>query len=410
MSDRNGPVGRTAEDAEIAEGGFDTRAVRSGQRRTAEGEHSDPIFLNSSYVFASAEEAAARFAGELEGNVYSRYTNPTVRAFERRIASLEGAEDAVATASGMAAILCSCLGLLQAGDHVLCSQSVFGATVSLFGKYLSRFGVETDFVSGTAVDHWRSQIRPETRLLFVETPSNPLNQVVDIAVFSSLARENGCLLAVDNCFCTPALQRPLEWGADLVIHSATKYLDGHGRCLGGVVLGAAEHMDEIRGALRSTGPSLSPFNAWVFHTGLETLSLRMQTHSDRALSLARWLKERPEVQRVYYAGLEDHPGHAMAARQQSGRFGAVLAFDLGGGRQRAWGFIDSLRLLSLTANLGDTKTTVVHPATTTHGRLSAEMRQAIGIGEDLVRIAVGLEDLTDIYQDLERGFAQIRGG
>jgi len=380
----------------------DTLAVRAGQVRSAEGEHSEALYLTSSYVFASAAEAAARFSGELEGNVYSRYTNPSVRTFEHRIAALEGAEQAVATASGMAAILSTCMALLRAGDHLVCSRSVFGTTTVLLNKFLAKFGVETSFVELTDLDDWRRAIGPRTRLLLLETPSNPLCEIADLAALSDLARSRGVLLAVDNCFCTPALQRPLDWGADIVIHSATKYLDGQGRCLGGVVLGRAELMAEVLGFIRSAGPTLSPFNAWVFTKGLETLRLRMEAHSAAALALAHWLDAHPAVERVFYAGLPGHPGHELAARQQRA-FGGVLSFRVRGGREQAWRVIDATQILSLTANLGDTKTTIVHPATTTHGRLSDAERARSGITENLIRIAVGLEDLDDIRRDLARG-------
>lgn len=383
-----------------------TLAVRAGYRRTGEGEHSEALFLTSSYVFASAAEAAARFSGDLPGNVYSRYTNPTVRAFEERLAALEGAEQAVATASGMAAILGTCMALLRAGDHIVCSRSVFGTTTVLLSKYLAKFGVETTFVALTDHAAWVAAIRPQTRLLFLETPSNPLNEVADIRALAALAHARGALLAVDNCFCTPALQRPLELGADIIIHSATKYLDGQGRCLGGVVLGRAELMAEVLGFIRSAGPSLSPFNAWVFLKGLETLRLRMAAHSASALQLAHWLAAQPAVEKVFYAGLPDHPGHDLASRQQSA-FGGVLAFRVRGGREQAWQVIDSTRILSLTANLGDAKTTIVHPATTTHGRLSAADKAEAGISENLIRIAVGLEDIADIQADLARGLASL---
>lgn len=381
---------------------LDTLAVRAGQVRTAEGEHSEALFLTSSYVFASAAEAAARFSGEHEGNVYSRYTNPSVRTFEQRIAALEGAEQAVATASGMAAILSTCMALLQAGDHVVCSRSVFGTTTVLFSKFLAKFGVTTSFVELTDLDSWRAAIRTDTRLLFLETPSNPLAEIADLAALAELARNRGVLLAVDNCFCTPALQRPLDWGADIVIHSATKYLDGQGRCLGGVVLGRAELMAEVLGFLRSAGPTMSPFNAWVFTKGLETLRLRMEAHSASALALAQWLQGHPAVEQVFYAGLPDHPGHDLARRQQRA-FGGVLSFRVRGGREQAWQVLDATRFLSLTANLGDAKTTIVHPATTTHGRLSAEDKARSGITENLIRVAVGLEDPADIQADLARG-------
>ena len=382
---------------------FDTRAVRAGQHRTGEGEHSEPIFTTSSYVFGSAAEAAARFAGEAPGNIYSRFTNPTVRAFEERLAALEGGECAVATGSGMAAILSTCLGLLAAGDHIVASRSIFGSTVVLFNKYLARCGIETTFVPLTDPEAWAAAIRPQTRLLFLETPSNPLGEVADIAALAELAHAHDALLVVDNVFCTPALQRPLALGADIVVHSATKYLDGQGRCVGGAVVGDARRVgEEVFGFLRTAGPSLSPFNAWVFLKGLETLALRMERHSASALALARWLQEQPGVTRVFYPGLPDHPQHALAARQQSA-FGGVLAFEVAGGREAAWRIIDSTRLLSITANLGDARSTITHPATTTHGRLTDAERAEAGIGDGLIRISVGLEDVADIQDDLARG-------
>ena len=338
--------------------------------------------------------------------MYSRYTNPTVRNFERRIAALEGAEDAVATSSGMAAVLSTCMALLKAGDHVVCSRSVFGATISLFGKYMEKFGVEVSFVSLTDIDEWRAAIKDNTALLFLETPSNPLCEVADLAALSKLARSAGALLAVDNCFCTPALQRPLELGADIVVHSATKYLDGQGRCVGGVVLGSAAHMEEVLGFLRSCGPTMSAFNAWVFLKGLETLRLRMESHSSNAMILAQWLREQEQVEAVFYAGLDDHPGHALAQAQQSA-FGGVLSFRVSGGREEAWRFIDATQLISLTANLGDAKSTIVHPATTTHWRLTEEERAQAGVTENLIRISAGLEDVDDLKQDLARGIAAL---
>ena len=385
---------------------LDTLAVRSGIRRTHEGEHSEPIFATSSYVFDNAAHAAARFSGEESGNVYSRYTNPTVRAFEERLAALEGAEQAVATASGMAAILSTCMALLKSGDHVVCSRDVFGTTVNLFGKYMGKFGVEVTFVPLVDLAAWRAAVQPNTAMLFLETPSNPLCEVADLAAMSQLAKENECLLVVDNCFCTPALQLPLSLGADIVVHSATKYLDGQGRCVGGAVVGRAEHMSEVLTFLRTCGPTLSPFNAWVFLKGLETLRLRMDAHSCAALEIAQWLQQQPAVEKVYYAGLQDHPGHALAAKQQAA-FGGVLSFLVKGGRDAAWQFIDATSLMSLTANLGDAKTTIVHPATTTHSRLSPQQREQAGIRDGLIRIAVGLENVVDLKADMQRGFAGI---
>lgn len=385
--------------------GFSTLAIRTGHTRTAEGEHSEAIFATSSYVFASAAEAAARFAGEASGNIYSRFTNPTVRAFEERLAAMEGGECAVATASGMSAILALCLGLLKGGDHIVSSRSIFGSTTMLFNKYLTRFGIGTSYVSLAALDEWAAAIRPETRLLFVETPSNPLTEMTDVRALADLAHQRGCLLAVDNCFATPALQRPLALGADLVIHSATKYLDGQGRCVGGAVVGDRKLVgEEVFGVLRTAGPSMSPFNAWIFLKGLETLRLRMQAHSHSALALARWLQDQPRVIRTYYPGLDSHPQHHLLRDQQE-LGGAVVSFEVAGGREAAWRVIDAARMLSITANLGDTKTTITHPATTTHGRLSPDERAAMGISDGLVRIAVGLEDLRDIQADLSLGLA-----
>ena len=397
-------MNRDTDDSALDAVHLDTLAVRAGIERTAEGEHAEPIFTTSSYVFDSAAQAAARFSGEAAGNVYSRYTNPTVRTFEQRIAALEGAEAAVATASGMAAILSTCMALLKSGDHVVCSRDVFGTTINLFGKYLAKFGVEVSFVP--LLDHasWREAIRPNTAMLFMETPSNPLCEVADLAAMSALARDNGCLLVVDNCFCTPALQRPLSHGADIVVHSATKYLDGQGRCVGGAVVGSHEHMDEVLTFLRTCGPTMSAFNAWVFLKGLETLRLRMEAHSRSALELALWLRQQSAVENVYYAGLEDHPGHELARRQQSA-YGGVLSFQVKGGREQAWQCIDATRIMSLTANLGDAKTTIVHPATTTHGRLSEQDKAAAGITDNLIRVAVGLEHVEDLKTDLQRGFA-----
>jgi O-succinylhomoserine sulfhydrylase len=387
--------------------GFSTLAIRTGHDRTAEGEHSEAIFATSSYVFATAAEAAARFAGDEPGNIYSRFTNPTVRAFEARLAALEGGECAVATASGMSAILSLCLGLLKAGDHIVSSRSIFGSTTVLFTKYLSRFGITTSYVPLPDLDAWAAAIQPDTRLLFVETPSNPLTEMCDLPALADLAKRRGCWLAVDNCFATPALQRPLDLGADLVIHSATKYLDGQGRCVGGAVVGGRKLVgEEVFGVLRTAGPSMSPFNAWVFLKGLETLRLRMRAHSAAALALARWLEEQPQVVRTHYPGLASHPQHHLVGTQQE-TGGAIVTFEVAGGREAAWRVIDGACMLSITANLGDTKSTITHPATTTHGRLSLEERAAIGISDGLIRVAVGLEEVADIQDDLARGLARL---
>ncbi len=397
MSDKETQLREILRDAHI-----DTLAIRAGYRRTGEGEHGEAMFLTSSYVFDSAEQAAARFSGAEPGNVYSRYTNPTVRAFEERLAAMEGAEMGVATASGMAAILSTCVALLKAGDHIVCSRSVFGTTTVVFSKYLAKFGVETTFVALTDSNAWASAIKPSTKLLFLETPSNPLNEIADIPAIAALAKKHGCQLVVDNCFCSPALQKPLELGADIVVHSATKYLDGQGRCLGGAVLGKREKMEEVLAFLRSAGPSMSPFNAWVFLKGLETLRLRMDAHSHNALQLAQFLQEQDGIERVFYAGLSSHPQHQLAAKQQRA-FGGVMAFSVRGDKEAAWRFINATRVCSITANLGDVKTTIVHPATTTHGRISEQERKDAGITDNLIRVAVGLEDIDDLKEDLRRG-------
>jgi O-succinylhomoserine sulfhydrylase len=382
---------------------FDTLAVRAGQKRTAEGEHSEPVFTTSSYVFASAAEAAARFSGEQPGNIYSRFTNPTVRTFEQRLAALEGAESCVATASGMSAILSTCLGLLKTGDHIVSSRSIFGSTTLLFTNYLAKLGIETSFVDLADIADWQAAIRPETRLMFMETPSNPLTELADIAQLADLAHQNDILLAVDNCFCTPALQQPLKLGADIVIHSATKFLDGQGRCVGGAVVGHKDIVGEdVFGFLRTAGPTMSPFNAWVFLKGLETLNLRMKAHSANALALAQWLEQQAAVKRVFYPGLESHPQHQLAKTQQTG-FGGLLSFELKGGKDAGWNLIDATRLVSITANLGDTKSTITHPASTTHNRLTPEQREQAGIVDSLIRVAVGLEDIEDLKTDLARG-------
>jgi O-succinylhomoserine sulfhydrylase len=381
-----------------------TQGVRAGQVRTEFQEHAEALFLTSSFVFESAAQAQARFGGEA-GQVYSRYTNPTVSMFQDRLAALEGAQACVGTASGMSAILTMVMSLLKGGEHIVCSGAVFGATVQLFGNYFGRFGVETTFVSPTRIEDWERALRKNTRLLFLETPSNPLTEISDIAALAALAKKAGALLAVDNVYCTPVLQRPLELGADLVIHSATKHLDGQGRVLGGAVLGPAKLVNEqMVPFLRTAGPSLSPFNAWVILKGLETLDLRMRAQSAAALELARWLEGHPAVARVYYPGLESHPQYALAKRQQRAG-GAVLSFDVKGGRAGAWKLIDATRLISITANLGDVKSTITHPATTTHGRISPEARAAAGITEGLVRLAVGLEAVSDLKTDLERGLS-----
>lgn len=382
---------------------FDTLAIRTGHPHTAEGEHGEPIFPTSSFVFGSAAEAAARFSGEQPGNIYARFTNPTVRNFEQRLAALEGAESCVATASGMAAILSTCLGLLKAGDHILASRAIFGTTTVLFQKYLGKFGIDSSFVDLTDFSAWEQGVKPNTRLLFMETPSNPLTEIADIQQLADLAHAHDALLVVDNCFCTPALQQPLSLGADIVIHSATKFLDGQGRILGGAVVGNKELVGtEVFGVIRTAGPSMSPFNAWVALKGLETLSLRMKAHSANAQQLAEWLQQQAAVEQVFFPGLSSHPQHLLSKQQQSGP-GGLLSFTVKGGREQAWRIIDSTRMLSITANLGDVKTTITHPATTTHGRLSDEQKQQAGISEGLVRIAVGLEDINDIQRDLEAG-------
>ena len=384
----------------------DTNAIRGGYEPTHENEHSEALFLTSSYVFESAEMAAKSFSNEIEANVYSRYTNPTVRSFEQRLALMEEAEQAVATSSGMAASLAVIMALLEAGDHILCSRDVFGSTRILMDKYITKFGVEVTYVPLTDLAAWQSAVQPNTKMFFCETPSNPLSEIADIEALSQLSKQAQALLVVDNCFCTPVLQKPLKWGADIVVHSATKYIDGQGRALGGAVLGSALLMDQVQGFLRAAGPTMSPFNAWIFLKGLETLSLRMKAHSASANALAVWLSQHPKVSKVFFAGLPDHPGHSLAKKQQTD-FGAVVSFVVEGGREAAWKVIDATQMLSLTANLGDAKTTIVHPATTTHGRLSDESLADAGIEQGLIRIAVGLEDLGDIQDDLELGLSQL---
>ncbi len=381
---------------------LETRAVHTGTTRSQFNEHSEALFLTSSFVFDNAAQAAARFIGTEPGNIYSRFTNPTVTMFEERLAALEGAEQCVATASGMSAILACCMGLLQNGDHIIASRSIFGSTVNLFGTILKRFGVDTSFVSATDIGEWEAAARHNTKLLFLETPSNPLTEISDITAIAAIAKRHGALLAVDNCFCTPILQRPLELGADIVIHSATKYLDGQGRVLGGAVLGSKEVMGPVYQFLRTAGPTMSAFNAWIFLKGIETLAIRMAAHSANALLVAKWLEKQPNVSRVYYPGLPSHPQHQLAMLQQS-TGGGIVSFEVKGGRKAAWQLIDSTRIISITANLGDTKTTLTHPATTTHARITQEARDASGITESLLRIAVGLEAVNDIQDDLARG-------
>ena len=389
---------------------FDTRAVRAGTMRTAFNEHSEAVFLTSSFVFDSAAQAAARFSGAEEGYVYSRFTNPTVRMFEQRLASLEGAEECIATSTGMAAIMATCLATLKSGDHVVCAANVFGATLQLFSTVLARFGIDVSYVDATDPAAWRAAVTPRTRLLYCETPSNPLMEIVDLTAFAALGRETDALTVVDNCFCTPVLQRPLEFGVDAVIHSATKYLDGQGRVLGGAVLGSQKLIrEQVLPVLRTTGPSLSPFNAWVLLKGLETLGLRLRAQSAAALELAQWLTAQPQVSRVHYPGLPSHRQAELWARQQTSG-GAVVAFEVHGetpaaARARAWAVIDRVRLMSITANLGDTRTTITHPASTTHGRISPEARERAGIREGLIRIAVGLESVADIQRDLAQALA-----
>ena len=381
--------------------GRNTRAVRAGQVRTAENEHTEAIFPTSSFVFDNAAEAAARFKGDAPGNIYSRFTNPTVRTFEQRLAAMEGGERCIGTASGMSAILCTVLGLLKAGDHIVSSRSIFGTTVNLFANILPKFGIQTHFVPQSDYAAWEQAITPETRILFLETPSNPLTEIADIRKLAEIAHEKDILLIVDNCFCTPCLQLPLTLGADIVIHSATKYLDGQGRCLGGAIIGSEALLGEdIYGFLRTGGTSMSPFNAWVFLKGLETLSVRMKAHCENAQKVAEWLEGREGVEKVYFPGLASHPQHQLCQEQQEGP-GGIVSFDLQGGKEEAWKFIDATRIFSITANLGDTKSTITHPATTTHHKLSDEQRQEAGIKPGLIRLSIGLEDVDDLLADLQ---------
>lgn len=384
---------------------LETQAIRAGHQRSHEGEHSMPIYATSSYLFDSAADAAARFSGKQAGNIYSRFTNPTVNVFQERLALLENGERCLAFSSGMAAIMAVGMGLLQAGDHVLCSRSVFGNTVLLFQNYFGKFGVSTDFVDLADVSAWAAAIKPNTRFLFVETPSNPLMQLADIKALAALAHSHDSLLIVDNVFCTPVLQKPLDLGADIIVHSATKYLDGQGRCIGGAVIADDEIIEtKIYPFLRTGGATMSPFNAWIFLGGLETLAVRIKAHCDSAFDLAKWLQQQAGISKVYYPGLKSHPQHQLASQQQS-HYGGIVSFELAGGQEHAWRLIDSTRMLSITANLGDVKTTITHPATTTHGRLPPEARQAAGISDGLVRVSVGLENLDDIKADLLLGGA-----
>ena len=384
----------------------ETLALHTGIHRSQFNEHSEAMYLTSSFVFDSAAQAAARFSGNEPGNIYSRFTNPTVTAFEERLAMLEGAEACIATSSGMSAILACVMGLLSAGDHIVASRSLFGATVNLFNNILKRFNIDTTYVSATDINSWQAAIQPNTKLFFLETPSNPLTEVSDITELSKVAKKAGIWLAVDNCFCTPILQKPLELGADIVIHSATKYLDGQGRVLGGAVLGKRDLLMDggIYGFLRTAGPTLSAFNAWVILKGLETLKIRVEAHSANALQMAQWLESQPNVMRVFYPGLMSHPQHELAKHQQKSG-GGIVTFEVKGGREAAWRVIDSTRLISITANLGDAKSTLTHPATTNHARISQEARDAAGISDGLLRIAVGLEAVQDLQADLARGLS-----
>jgi len=385
-----------------------TLAIRAGQVRSQEGEHSEAIFTTSSFVFRDAAQAAARFSETEPGNIYSRFTNPTVRCFEERLAALEGAESCVATSSGMAAILSLGMTVLKSGDHLICSDAVFGSTINLINRYFVKFGIAVSYVAQDRPEEWQRALKPNTRLAFLETPSNPLAGISDIRAIADIVHQGGALLAVDNCFCTPALQKPFALGADVVIHSATKYLDGQGRCVGGAVVGSRELVGkQVFGFMRTAGPCMSPLNAWIFLKGLETLELRMNAHSAAALEIASWLEQQPGVTRVYYAGLPSHPQHALARRQQSA-FGGIVSFEVEGEQPAAWHLIDATRLISITANLGDAKSTITHPATTTHARITAAERERAGIRGGLIRISVGLEDVRDLKADIERGLKALR--
>jgi len=388
------------------ETGFETLAIRAGHERTNEAEHAEAIFPTSSYVFKSAAEAAARFSGAEPGNIYSRFTNPTVRAFEDRLAALEGAERCLATSSGMAAITATFFGLLKSGDHIISSSSIFGVTNVLMENFLKKMDIEISYVDLVDIQSWKNAIQDNTRLLFLETPSNPLGDIADIQLLADLAHDNNALLVVDNALCTPALQQPIKFGADIVIHSATKFIDGQGRCVGGAVLGKNDVVGtDVFAFLRTAGPSMSPFNAWVFLKGLETLKLRMNAHSENAFKVAQWLEQQDCVEKVYYCGLPSHAQYDLAQKQQSG-FGGIVSFEMKD-QEAAWKVIDATQMLSITGNLGDTRSTITHPATTTHGRLTPELQVAAGIKEGLIRLSVGLEDVDDIIADLQKGFSQL---
>ncbi len=381
---------------------FDTKAIREGYRTTGEQEHSEAIFLTSSFVFDSAEQAANRFSKEEPGNIYARFTNPTVDAFEKKLAALEGAQACVATSSGMAAIFATLMALLKTGDHIITSRNMFGTTIVLLNTIIAKFGVSVSFVDLSDLNAWENAINNNTKLFLLETPSNPLGQVVDLVALSKITKANNILLAVDNAILTPALQKPLELGADIVIHSATKYIDGQGRCLAGAVLGTEEIIEQVHGFVRTTGPSLSAFNAWIVLKGLDTLSLRMKAHSDNAMKLATWLEQHPSIEKVHYLGLQSHPHHQLAKNQQLG-FGGIVSFEVNGGRQAAFDIINATDIFSITANLGDTKSTITHPASTTHGRLTDEEKHSANISESLIRISVGLEDVDDLIDDINKG-------
>lgn len=384
----------------------DTLAIRSGVERSQFGEHSEPIMVTSSYVYGSAAEAAARFSGETAGPIYSRFTNPTVQLFEHRLAALEGGEACIGAASGMAATATLMLGTLQQGDEIVATRNMFGSTVNLFKNFLPRYGITVRWADGLDVESWAPLVNSKTKLLYLETPTNPLTELADIKAFAELAHAHGAQLAVDNCFCTPALQKPLSLGADIVVHSATKYLDGQGRCVGGAVVGSAELIEKLTSFMRSAGPCMSPFNAWVFIKGLETLSLRMQQHCSNAAELAGFLESHPAIRHVYYPGLDSHPNAELAKRQQK-LPGGILSMEVDGDQAAAWRLIDAVKVCSITGNLGDARTTITHPATTTHGRMAAEDRKLAGIGESLIRLAVGLEDVEDLRRDLEQALDKV---